>query len=102
MKVIGKNREGLLVEVTEYEIMLLHGFSSTYDDGWRLLKKNYERSYQKDFDFEGLEIDIKTLSEKVHYLRDRESSVLEAIRTFRNMADALEIAWPSFKEITKK
>lgn len=102
MKIIGKNKEGLLAVVTEYEIARIHGFKSIYDDGWKELKNNYERTGNRTFEFEGIEFDVNGLSEKVHYLRQKEDSVKSAIQTFRQMADALELAWPTLKNIERE
>lgn len=98
MKIIGRSGNDFIAKISEIEICYLYGFDSLYATGWRNLKQEYEKSYDRDLNFEGLEIDINTIFEKTSKARINENSMKSAIETFRNMADALEMAWPALKK----
>ena len=96
MKIIASTKgDGLIAKTSEYEIALIHGFTGIYDDGWKKIKSAYEKNYNRDLNFEGMEIDVSALATKVQKTRISESEIKRAVKTFRDMADALEMAWPS-------
>jgi len=92
MKIIGKTEKGYIAEFSEHELAKINGFRSCYDDDWRRLKGRQELKI-------GTILDVSKLANKVTRIKDNEAKVLNAITTFRHLADALEECWPSFKKI---
>lgn len=95
MKIIGKQNGDFIAVITEYEICCMMGFKSTYEKGWKEYKEKFGETYRENANFEQAEIDISKLHSKVFALREKEDDAKKAIGTLRNLADALEIAWPS-------
>lgn len=103
MKIIARQGKDFLAAISEYEVCRLMGFSSVYDAGWEAIKRKYKKSngYDAELGLEGVEIDITKVAERATTMRQNEGNVEKAIKTFRDMADALEMAWPELKKIAE-
>lgn len=102
MKIIGTKGAQYLVEADLIEICLIHGFDSLYDNAWEALLKNahIEQHYgkpSKPSSLEGLEFNVVALAGKIATLRNAQKNADSAAKTLRDLADALQIAWPSLK-----
>lgn len=103
MKIIARQGKDFLATISEYEVCRLMGFSSLYDAGWEEIKRKYKKSneWSAELGLEGVEIDITKVAERAEVMRRKEGDVQGAIKTFRSMADALEMAWPELKKIAE-
>ncbi len=103
MKIIARQGKEFLATISEYEVCRLMGFDSVYDQAWADIKNKYKKDngWNAELGLEGIEIDITKVAERAAVLRQREDHVTKAIKSFRDMADALEIAWPSLKKISE-
>lgn len=97
MKIIGKNNAGFIATLSEHEICLLMGFNSLYQQEWKDKRNALWNERDREVKFEGVEIDVCKFHEKVTAIRDNEKRSQGAIRTMRDLADALEKAWPSLE-----
>lgn len=97
-----KNKNTLLVEITEYEIARIMGADGLYGDVWHDIKREFSRNYGKEFSFHDLEFDIKVLADNVLNLKNKEEAAKNAAKTLKNLAEALEISWPALKTSEKE
>jgi len=92
MKIIGTTVNGFLADITETEIANILGFYAGWEEGFKRWKGGERMPINKQFS-------VETIYKKTRAIRERDEQVKQAIKTFRGLADALEVAWPSLENI---
>ena len=97
MKIIAHDNSEMIVTMTEEEFCNILGCNSTYSDEYKALLKAAEakRKYGGHVTLKGFEISVEGLHKKVESIRWQEQKAKDAVQTLRNLAEALEVAWPS-------
>lgn len=86
MKLIATTKTGYLAEVSETEVANLLGYSSTYDDGYRTLQRNYP-----DENLTGLEIEIERMHDVAKMLRNlTQTDIAKARQTLRYTQEKID------------
>lgn len=95
MKIIGKTKEGYLVETTEREMAQALGFDWESDKEWLAATKDARDQYSNSGLKIGGEIQIGVSHRYLSQLRDKELSVRTAAKTLHELADMMGFGCPT-------
>lgn len=90
MKIIGTTVGGFLVQMTEDEIAMAAGFSSSYDNAWRLTKRTVHAPPDV-----GLELNVRAAYDFHSRVLSHEREARSCASMMRGLAEMLENAVPS-------